>query len=80
VTWSLTLCFRRGGSRARSTRVTAEVVVPAEVVEAMFKATPAAIVRGCSATTLGALQAGMSGSGINGRVGPAARFVPPGSI
>jgi hypothetical protein len=44
------------------------------------KATPAAIVRGCGAAALGALQAGMTGSGINGRVGPAARFVPPGNI
>jgi len=56
------------------------VVVPAAVVEAVLKTTPAAIVRGYSAATLGALQAGMTGSGINGRVGPAARCVPPGSI
>lgn len=60
--------------------MTAEVVVPAAVVEAVFKATRAAMVRGCSGATLGALQAGMSGSGINGGVGPAARFVRPGSI
>ena len=54
--------------------------MPAAVVEAVLKTTPAAIVRGYSAATLGALQAGMTGSGINGRVGPAARFVRPGSI
>ena len=56
------------------------VVVPAVVVEAVVEATPAGIVRGYGAATLGALQAGMTGSGINGGVGPAARCVPPGSI
>jgi hydroxymethylglutaryl-CoA reductase (NADPH) len=49
----------------RGTRVTAEAVVPAAVVEAVLKTTPATIVQGHATAALGALQAGMTGSGIN---------------
>jgi NADP-dependent 3-hydroxy-3-methylglutaryl-CoA reductase len=49
----------------RGTRVTAECVLPAEVVASILKVTPAAIVKGHLTSTLGAQQAGMVGSGIN---------------
>jgi hydroxymethylglutaryl-CoA reductase (NADPH) len=62
----------------RGTRVTAECVLPAAVVASVLKATPAAIVHAHVASTLGAQQAGMVGSGINAANIVAALFTATG--
>ena len=49
----------------RGTRVTAECVVPGNVVASVLKTTPAAIARGHRTAVIGGQQAGMSGYGIN---------------
>ncbi|GGL19822.1 phosphotransferase [Mangrovihabitans endophyticus] len=62
----------------RGTRVTAECVLPREVIATVLKATPEAIVRGHQTAVLGAQQAGMVGSGINAANMVAALFVATG--
>jgi hydroxymethylglutaryl-CoA reductase (NADPH) len=62
----------------RGTRVTAECVVPAEVVASVLKVTPAAILKGHLTSMLGAQQAGMIGSGINASNIVAALFTATG--
>ncbi|WP_244373411.1 hypothetical protein [Streptomyces griseorubiginosus] len=62
----------------RGTRVTAECRLPRDVVSAVLKTTPEAMVRSHTATVLGAQQAGMLGHGVNAANVVAALFVATG--
>ncbi len=62
----------------RGTRVTAECVLPREVVGSVLKTTPEAMTKAHAVASLGAQQAGMVGNGINAANVIAALFVATG--
>ncbi|MFE7980375.1 hypothetical protein [Streptomyces shenzhenensis] len=62
----------------RGTRVTAECIIPGDVVVSVLKTTPAAVARGHRAAVIGGQQAGMTGYGINAANVIAALFVATG--